>query len=52
MGKEWCAEVIAEAYEKLAEDLPLPPNVPGVFAAAILPLNAEGGDVIDRFPML
>ncbi|CAM9651436.1 unnamed protein product [Laminaria digitata] len=28
-GKEWSAEVIEGAYQTLAEDLPLPPNVPG-----------------------
>ena len=28
-GKEWSAKVMVAAYEKLAEDLPLPPDVPG-----------------------
>ncbi|CAM9133456.1 unnamed protein product, partial [Ascophyllum nodosum] len=29
VGKEWSEELIVGAYEKLAEDLPLPPNVSG-----------------------
>lgn len=29
LGKEWCAEVMSGAYKTLAEDLPLPPDVPG-----------------------
>ncbi|CAM9444133.1 unnamed protein product, partial [Sphacelaria rigidula] len=29
VGKEWSAEVMAGAYETLAEDLPLPEDVPG-----------------------